>query len=48
MELALRIGKLVDKWCLIVYIFTLVVIIFHFIGFVKVGRFRNRFLHNND
>ena len=47
MELALKIAKLVDKWCLIFYILTLAAICIHFLGFIKIGRFRARFLHDD-
>ncbi|MFH0924941.1 MAG: hypothetical protein V1872_04800 [bacterium] len=46
MELAQKIGILVDKLGLLFYVLTLLAITAHFFGFVKVGRFAKRFLVN--
>jgi len=44
MELATKIGVLIDKWMVGLFLLTLIAIFFHFFGFIKSGRFRKRFL----
>jgi len=45
MELAVKIGVLIDKWMAGVFILTLIAIGIHFLGFIKSGRFHKRFLN---
>ena len=44
MDLAVKIGALIDKWMIGLFIFTLIAICAHFLGFIKSGRFHQRFL----
>jgi len=44
MELATKIGALIDRWMVSLFILTLIAIFIHFLGFIKSGRFHKRFL----
>ncbi|MBN2373541.1 cytochrome b/b6 domain-containing protein [bacterium] len=42
-----QVNCLIDKWALIVYLFTLTGLFFHFLGNIATGRFKNRFILGN-